>query len=77
MPTLRCRLPSIRLHSAPSSVSHGGGRPEVGEELEAEAHHEVPDVAGHLRAGDEDPPDEDQEQRVEGVVDVPQPGQVI
>ena len=48
----------------------------MGEELEAESHHEVPDVVGHLGAGDEHPPDEDEEQRVEGVADVPQPGRI-
>ena len=49
------------------------GRSEVGEELEAEADHKVPDVACHLGAGDEDAPDEDQQGGVEGVADVPQP----
>ena len=56
------------------SVGQGAGRPEVGEELEAEADHKVPDVPGHLGAGDEHPPDEHQQQRVEGIADIPQPG---
>lgn len=55
----------------PGSLSHGGGSSEVGEEFEAEAHHKVPDVSGHLRAGDEHPPDENDQQGVEGVADVP------
>lgn len=30
------------------SVSHGAGSSEIGEELEAQADDEVPDVSGHL-----------------------------
>lgn len=30
------------------SVSHGAGGSEIGEELEAQADDEVPDVSGHL-----------------------------
>lgn len=56
------------------SVGYGAGRPEVREELEPEADHKVPDVSGHLGASDEDPPDEDDQQGVEGVADVPQSG---
>ncbi len=56
------------------SLSHGGGSSEVGEEFEAEAHHKVPDVSGHLGSGDEDAPDEHHQNGVEGVADVPQPG---
>lgn len=39
------------------SVSHGAGGSEIRQELEAQADHEVPDVSGHLRAGDENAPD--------------------
>lgn len=59
----------------PSSLSHGGGSSEVGEEFEAEAHHKVPDVSGHLGSGDEDAPNEHHQDGVEGVADVPQPEQ--
>jgi len=59
----------------PAPLSHGGGGSEVGEELEAQAHHEVPDVAGHLGAGDEDAPEEHHQDGVEGVADVPQPAE--
>ena len=55
------------------SVSHGARRSEVREELEAEADHKVPDVSGHLGAGDEHPPEKDQRQGVESVTDIPQP----
>ena len=55
------------------SVSHGARRSEVREELEAEADHKVPDVSGHLGAGDEHPPDQHHQDSVEGVADVPQP----
>lgn len=54
-------------------LSHGGGSSEVGEELEAEAHHKVPDVSGHLGPGDEDSPDDDSQDCVEGITNVPQP----
>lgn len=70
-------LPTLRLAArfpVPGSLSHGGGSSEVGEEFEAEAHHEVPDVPGHLGAGDEDAPDEHHQDGVEGIADVPQPG---
>lgn len=59
--------------NVPASLSHGGGSSEVRQELEAEAHHEVPDVSGHLGSGDEDAPDEHHQDGVEGVADVPQP----
>ena len=65
-------LSSIDLWCLPS-VSHGGGSPEVGEELEAKADHKVPDVSGHLGAGDEDAPKEHHQDSVEGIADVPQP----
>ena len=65
--------PPRTLLPLPASLSHGGGSSEVGEELEAEAHHKVPDVSGHLRAGNEDAPDEHHQDCVEGVADVPQP----
>ncbi len=55
------------------SLGQSAGSPEVGQELEAQAHDEVPDVPGHLRASDEDAPDEDQQHRVERVSDVSQP----
>lgn len=55
------------------SLSHGGGSSEVGEELEAEAHHKVPDVSGHLRPGDEDSPEDHSQDCIEGVANVPQP----
>lgn len=55
-------------------LSHGGGRSEVGEELEAEADHKVPDVPGHLGASHEDAPDDHRQDGVERVADVPQPG---
>lgn len=54
-------------------LSHGGGSSEVGEELEAEAHHKVPDVSGHLGPGDEDSPEDHSQDCVEGVANVPQP----
>lgn len=59
------------------SLSHGGGSSEVREEFETEAHHKVPDVAGHLGPGDEDAPDENHQDGVEGVADVPQPGGTV
>lgn len=55
------------------SLGQSAGSPEVGQELEAQTHDEVPDVPGHLRASDEDAPDEDQQHRVESVSDVSQP----
>lgn len=55
------------------SLSHGGGSSEVGEEFEAEAHHKVPDVSGHLGSGDEDSPDDHRQDCIEGVTNVPQP----
>lgn len=57
------------------SVGYGAGCAEVGEELETEADHKVPDVSGHLGAGDKHPPDENHQQGVEGVADVPQSGE--
>lgn len=60
-------------HPLPASLSHGGGGSEVGEEFEAEAHHEIPDVSGHLGSGDENAPDEHHQDGVEGIADVPQP----
>lgn len=56
-------------------VSHGAGRPEVGQELEAQADYEVPDVACHLGSSDEDTPDQDHQDGVEGVADVSQSGE--
>lgn len=53
-------------------MSESAGCSEVGQELEAEAHHEVPDVARHLRSGDEHSPDDHHQQRVERVADVSQ-----
>lgn len=64
--------PPLRIQEEEDSVGQGAGGAEVGEELETEADHKVPDVAGHLRAGDEHPPDEHHQQGVEGVADVPQ-----
>ncbi len=61
-------------YPVPDSLSHGGGSSEVGKELETEADHKVPDVSGHLGAGDEDAPDEHHQDGVEGIADVPQPG---
>lgn len=49
------------------------GSSEVRQELEAQTHDEVPDVPGHLRASDEDAPDEDEQHGVERVSDVSQP----
>lgn len=54
------------------SDGQGAGRTEVGEKLKTEADHKVPDVSGHLGAGDEDPPDENDQHGVEGVANVPQ-----
>lgn len=54
-----------------SSVSHRTGGSEVGEELVTQADHKVPDVPGHLRPGDEDAPDQDHEDRVEAIANVP------
>lgn len=54
-------------------MGESAGRSKVRQELEAQAHDEVPDVPGHLRAGDEDAPNEDQQHGVERVSDVPQP----
>lgn len=62
-----------RLNVFPHSLSHGGRRSEVRQELVAKAHHEVPDVSGHLGSSDEDPPDENNQNGVEGVTDVPEP----
>lgn len=62
------------LPSAPVSLSQGGRSSEVGQELEAQAHHKVPDVSGHLGPGDENPPEDHRQDGVEGVTDVPQPG---
>lgn len=59
------------------SVSHGAGGSEIGEELEAQADDEVPDVSGHLRTGDENAPDEDYQDGVESVANVPQLVQVF
>lgn len=56
-----------------TSLSHGGGSSEVGQELEAETDHEIPDVPGHLRTSDEDAPDHHHQEGVEGVADVPEP----
>lgn len=53
-----------------ASVSQGAGRPEIGQELVAQADHKIPDVAGHLWASDKYTPDEDQENGVEGIADV-------
>lgn len=55
------------------SVSHGAGGSEIGEELEAQADDEVPDVSGHLRTGDENAPDKNYQDGVESVANVPQP----
>lgn len=60
--------------AGPVSLSQGGRSSEVGQELEAEAHHKVPDVSGHLGPGDENPPDDHRQDGVEGVTNVPQPG---
>lgn len=59
------------------SVSHGAGGSEIGEELEAQADDEVPDVSGHLRTGDENAPDKDYQDGVESVANVPQLVQVF
>lgn len=66
------RTPTAPPFGEEDSVGYGAGRAEVGQELETEADHKVPDVSGHLGAGDEDPPDEDNQHGVEGVADVPQ-----
>lgn len=58
---------------ARGSVSHGAGGSEVREELEAQADDKVPDVSGHLRAGDEDAPDQNHQDGVERVAYVSQP----
>lgn len=55
------------------SVSHGAGGSEIGEELEAQADDEVPDVSGHLWTGDEDAPDQNYQDGVESIANVPQP----
>lgn len=55
------------------SVSHGAGGSEIGEELEAQADDKVPDVSGHLRTGDEDAPDQNYQDGVESIANVPQP----
>ena len=55
------------------SVFHGAGCSEIGQELKAEADHNVPDVPGHLGPSDEHSPDEHDQDRVERVADVPQP----
>lgn len=73
--SLRCYvLPSLAWGGEKDSVGYGAGCAEVGEELETEADHKVPDVSGHLWAGDKHPPDENDQQGVEGVADVPQSG---
>lgn len=55
------------------SVSHCAGGSKIREELEAQADDKVPDVSGHLRAGDEDAPDQNYQDRVECVAYVSQP----
>lgn len=55
------------------SVSHGAGSSEIGEEFEAQADDEVPDVSGHLWTGDEDAPDQYYQDGVESIANVPQP----
>lgn len=67
-----CVPPSLRPKLSP--LSHGGGRSEVREEFETEAHHKVPDVSGHLGPGYKDAPNEHHQDGVEGVTDVSQPG---
>lgn len=46
-------------------LSHGGGGSEVGEELKAEADHEVPNVPGHLGASYENSPEDHRQDGVE------------
>ena len=53
------------------SVGQCAGGSEVWQELEAQAHYEIPNIPGHLRASDEDAPDKDQQEGVKGVTDVP------
>lgn len=45
---------------------------EVGKELEAQTDDKVPDVSGHLRTSNKDTPDEDQQDGVKCVADIPQ-----
>lgn len=59
------------------SVSHGAGGSEIREELEAQADDKVPDVPGHLRTGDEDAPDQNDQDGVERVANVSQLVQVF
>lgn len=54
-----------------SSVSHCAGGSEVGEELVTQTNHKVPDVSCHLWPCDEDAPDQDHEDRVEAIANVP------
>lgn len=60
--------------SEEDSVGQGAGCTEVREKLETEADNKVPDISGHLGAGDEHPPDENHQQGVESVADVSQSG---
>lgn len=69
-PPLLCQPTTV----SPVLLSHGGGSSEVGEEFVTEAHHEIPDVSGHLGPGNEDSPDENNQDGVEGVADIPQSG---
>lgn len=52
------------------SVSLSGADPEEADKLEEEIRHQVPEVASQFRAGDEESPDEDQEESVEGPSEV-------
>lgn len=53
------------------SVSHCTGGSEVGEELVTQTNHKVPDVSCHLWPCNKDTPDQDHENRVEAVANVP------
>ena len=56
-----------------SLLADGAGDAEELDELEDEAHHEEPRVARHLRARDQQAPEEHQQDRVERVAQVAQP----
>lgn len=71
VPVWRCEL--LDWGSEEDLFSQSAGCAEIGEELETEADHKVPDVSGHLRSCNKHSPDENYQHCVEYVADVPQP----
>lgn len=54
-----------------SSVSHGAGCSEIRQELETQANDKVPDVSCHLRSCNKDAPDQNHQDGVESIANVP------